>query len=295
MTGVDRPELAAFLRSRREALLPADVGLASGPRRRAPGLRREEVAQVTGMSVDYYTRLEQSRGPQPSPAMLTALSRTLRLSEDERDYLFRVAGHAAPDRAALRSHVAPALMRVFDRLQDTPALVISALGETLVANDLAVILLGDPSGRRGLARYDVYRWFMDPTARAIYPDADHERQSRALVSALRAAHGLLGARSLAGELATALVQTSDAFSLLWEQLGVGRRFEDHKTLLHAETGPIELDCQVLFTEDQLQALLVLTAAPGTAAAEQLALLRVLGPQPFQPAGSRDTSARDAAE
>lgn len=125
----------------------------------------------------------------------------------------------------------------------------------------------------------------------MYPEADHDRQSRALVSGLRAAHGLLGARSLAGELVTALRQTSDDFPLLWEQQGVARRFEDQKTLLHAETGPIELDCQVLFTENQMHALLVLTAAPGTAAAEQLALLRVLGPQPFHPARPGDASAR----
>lgn len=282
---MDRPGLAAFLRSRREALVPADVGLPSGPRRRAPGLRREEVAQLTGMSVDYLTRLEQSRGPQPSPAMLTALARTLRLTDDERDYLFRVAGHAAPDRLVMRPRVAPALLRVLDRLQDTPALVISALGETLVANDLAVALFGDPTLRRGLARHDVYRWFTDASARRVYPEADHDRQSRALVSGLRSAHGLLGARSRAGELAAALTAASPEFVRLWEEHGVARRFEDHKVLLHPETGPLELDCQVLFTEDQLQALLVLTAAPGTAAADRLALLRVLGTQPYLPAAA----------
>ena len=244
---------------------------------------------MTGMSVDYYTRLEQSRGPQPSPSMLDALARTLRLSDDERDYLFRVAGHAAPDRLVMRPHVAPALLRVLDRLQDTPALVLSALGETLAANDLAVALFGDPSRRQGLARHDVYRWFTDPRPARVYPEADHDRQSRALVSGLRSAHGLLGARSRAGELVAALRAASPEFAALWEEQGVARRFEDHKVLLHPETGPIELDCQVLFTEDQLQALLVLTAAPGTPAADQLGLLRVLGTQPYRPAAATGPS------
>ena len=96
---MDHDGLADFLRLRREALAPADVGLPVGPRRRARGLRREEVAQLTGMSVDYYSRLEQRRGPQPSTQMLSTLARTLRLGLDERDHLYRLAGHPAPERS----------------------------------------------------------------------------------------------------------------------------------------------------------------------------------------------------
>ena len=97
--GMDRTELADFLRRRREQLRPADVGLPPGARRRAAGLRREEVASLAAMSTDYYTRLEQQRGPQPSEQMLASLARALRLSDDERDYLFVVAGHNAPSPA----------------------------------------------------------------------------------------------------------------------------------------------------------------------------------------------------
>lgn len=280
MDAMDRTDLADFLRRRRAALQPADVGLAEGARRRAPGLRREEVAALTGMSVDYYTRLEQGRGPQPSEQMLAALARALRLSDDERDYLFRAAGHAAPDRLGSLPHVAPALLRVLDRLADTPALVLSNLGETLVANPLAVALFGDTSGLTGLERSDVYRWFTRPEARLLYPEDDRDRQSRALVANLRAAYGAMGARSRAGALVAALTEASPEFAALWERHEVARRFEDHKVLVHPTIGPIELDCQVLFTEDQSQALLVLTAPPRTEGWEKLQLLAVLGTQTF---------------
>jgi transcriptional regulator with XRE-family HTH domain len=289
---VDRSELASFLTRRRAALQPADVGLSAGARRRAPGLRREEVAQLTGMSVDYYTRLEQARGPQPSEQMLRALARSLRLTSDERDYLFRIAGHAPPDRLSADPHVSPALLRVLDRLEDTPALILSALGETLVANRLADALFGDHAARTGWARSDVYRWFTDPEAREVYPAADRDRQSRALVSSLRAAYGAMGEQSRAGELVRVLRVASAEFAALWDRHEVARRFEDHKTLIHRELGPIEVDCQVLFTEDQSQALLVLTAPPRSEGWEKLRLLAVLGGQRFSAAPGA-TVAEDA--
>ncbi|WP_314149494.1 helix-turn-helix transcriptional regulator [uncultured Leifsonia sp.] len=276
---MDRAALADFLRRHREALQPDDVGLPAGARRRAPGLRREEVAMLAAMSADYYTRLEQQRGPQPSDQMLSSLARALRLSADERDYLFRIAGHNTPDRFGGGSHVPPALQRVLDRLDDTPALVLSALGETLVQNRMAVALLGDRSGYTGLERSEYYRWFAHPeSARAMYPEDDRDR--RAQVASLRDAYGALGPRSRAGELVRALLAESAEFAELWERHEVARRFEDHKVLLHPELGAIELDCQALFTEDQSLCLLVLTAPPRTEAAEKLALLNVVGTQSF---------------
>lgn len=274
---MDRTALAEFLRRRREELQPRDVGLPAGPRRRAPGLRREEVASLAAMSTDYYTRLEQRRGPQPSVQMLASLARALRLSDQERDYLFRTAGHNAPTSLVAADHVSPPLLRVMDRLEDTPALILSALGEPLVQNRMAVALFGERTAYTGLRRYDAYRWFTDPASRRIYPEDDHDRQGRALVSSLRVAYGSMGPRSRAGELVRALRRESAEFDELWERHEVARRFADHKTIVHPEVGPIELDCQVLFTEDQSQALLVLTAAPRSEAEEQLRLLAVLGP------------------
>ena len=277
---MDRGALADFLRRRREALRPEEVGLPVGARRRTRGLRREEVAALAAMSTDYYTRLEQQRGPQPSEQILASLARALRLTGDERDYLFQIAGHNAPTAAAAATHVAPALLRVLDRLSDTPALILSNLGETLVQNRMADALFGDKSAYTGLARSEIYRWFTDPAERLRYPEHDRDRQSRAQVANLRAAYGSMGPRSRAGELARALQKASPEFAALWERHEVARRFEDHKTLIHPELGPIEVDCQVLFTEDQSQALLVLTAPPRTEGYEKLQLLGVLGQQRF---------------
>jgi transcriptional regulator with XRE-family HTH domain len=277
---MDRGALADFLRRRREALRPEEVGLPVGARRRTRGLRREEVAALAAMSTDYYTRLEQQRGPQPSEQMLASLARALRLTNDERDYLFQIAGHNAPTAATAATHVAPALLRVLDRLSDTPALILSNLGETLVQNRMADALFGDKSAHTGLARSEIYRWFTDPAERLRYPEHDRDRQSRAQVANLRAAYGSMGSRSRAGELARALQKASPEFAALWERHLVAKRFEDHKTLIHPEIGPIEVDCQALFTEDQSQALLVLTAPPRTEGYEKLQLLAVLGQQRF---------------
>ena len=281
---MDRRALAGFLRHRREALQPGDVGLPEGARRRAPGLRREEVAALAAMSTDYYTRLEQQRGPQPSEQMLASLARALRLARDERDYLFQVAGHNPPAPAAAAMHVAPALLRVLDRLSDTPALILSSLGETLVQNRMAEALFGDTSQYTGLARSEIYRWFTAPAERERYPQGDRDRQGRAAVANLRAAYGSMGPNSRAGELVRALQKASPEFAALWERHEVARRFEDHKVLIHPELGPLELDCQVLFTEDQSQALLVLTAPPRTEGYEKLQLLAVLGHESFAAPG-----------
>lgn len=287
MEHMDRQALADFLRRHREQLRPGDVGLSTGVRRRAPGLRREEVAQLAQMSTDYYTRLEQQRGPQPSTQILASIARALRLTADERDYLYRVAGHAVPDRIAPSEHVAPALQRVFDRLTDTPALIISVLGETLMQNSLASAILGDYVGAPGLERYEPYRWFVHPEeARAHYPRDDHDRNSHAQVAGLRAAYATTGARSQAGMLVAELTRQSAEFRDLWERQEVAQRFADHKTLLHPEVGEIEVDCQVLFTEDRGQALLVLTAAPRSESEERIRLLGVLGSQQFTASAER---------
>jgi hypothetical protein len=212
--------------------------------------------------------------------MLASLARALRLTSGERDYLFQMAGHNPPAPAAAATHVAPALLRVLDRLADTPALILSSLGETLVQNRMAAALFGDCSGYTGLARSGIYRWFTDPSERLVYPEDDRDRQSRAQVANLRAAYGPMGPQSRAGELVRALQKASPEFARLWDRHEVAKRFEDHKILIHPEIGPMELDCQVLFTDDQSQALLVLTAPPHTEAGEKLQLLAVLGPERF---------------
>jgi transcriptional regulator with XRE-family HTH domain len=282
---MDRDGLADFLRRRRETLQPGDVGMTVGPRRRAAGLRREEVASLAGMSTDYYARLEQRRGPRPSEQMLLAIARGLRLSIDERDHLFRLAGHTAPVRSRRSDHVSPPLMRVLDRLDDTPALILSDLGETLVQNRLAVALLGDHSRYTGLSRSGFHRWFVEPDERRRYPESAHEHQSRQQAAGLRAAMTLRGDDPRAGELVADLLARSPEFAAVWDLHEVGQRFDEHKTLIHPELGPIEVDCQVLLTQDQAQVLLVLTAPPGTAGYEQLQLLSTIGTERFGTAPS----------
>ncbi len=278
---MDRDALAEFLLRHRDALRPADVGLSAGTRRRTAGLRREEVAALAAMSTDYYTRLEQRRGPQPSTQMLASLARALRLTPEERDYLFRISGHSAPDRTVVSDYVAPALLRVLDRLVDTPALILNGLGETLVQNDPARALFGDASHYSGLERSGVYRWFADPEQeQSRYPEHDRERQGRSQVAALRAAYGSMGPQSRAGEIVRELLRRSPEFAAFWEEQVVGRRFEDHKVLIHPEVGEVEVDCQALFTEDESQVLLVLTAAPRSESEDKLKLLTVVGTQRF---------------
>ncbi len=182
---MDRDGLADFLRRRREALQPEDVGLGAGRRRRTPGLRREEVAALAHMSTDFYTRLEQRRGSRPSESMIAAIARALRLTVDERDHLLQLAGHVAPARGRRSEHVSPALMRVLDRL-DTPAQVVSDLGVTLRQNPMAEALLGVQTGYTGKARSMFYRWFTDPAERERFPAEDHDRYSRVYASNLRA-------------------------------------------------------------------------------------------------------------
>ncbi len=185
--GVYKNELEEFLRRRREMLRRRDVGLVGGPRRRTQGLRREEVAQLAGMSTDYYARLEQERAPQPSVQITAALARALRLTLDECDHLFVLIGHNAPARFHRSEHVSPTLMRVLDRLDDSPALVTTDLVDTLAMNPLAVALLGDQTRHTGLASSGYYRWFMDPAERLVYPEESHERHGRAQAARLRAA------------------------------------------------------------------------------------------------------------
>lgn len=127
---IDRAELAEFLRRRRESLQPEDVGFPRGPRRRTSGLGREEVASFCHMSTDYYARLERERGPHPSEQMIASIAQGLHLSIDERDHLFRLAGHNPPPRGVDSDHISPGLLRILDRLQDTSAEIVTELGET---------------------------------------------------------------------------------------------------------------------------------------------------------------------
>ncbi|MER6956353.1 helix-turn-helix transcriptional regulator [Streptomyces sp. NPDC000618] len=280
---MNHSELAAYLKSRRARIRPTEVGLPVGPRRRVPGLRREEVAQLAGLSADYYTELERGRGAQPSVQVLAALARALRLNGDERDHLFHLADRPVPPAAhGPTAHVQPALLGLLDRLTTTPAQVITDLHETVVQNELAVALVGRHPAVRGPAASFVYRWFTEPEARAVYPAEDHPHHSRVFVADLQAVAARRGADSEVHQMVAALRRHSEEFTVLWDTHDVALRRTDHKRIAHPTLGVIELDCHSLFSEDGRQRLLWFTAPPGSEGAAQLELLSVIGTQDLSP-------------
>ncbi|HEX6417995.1 MAG TPA: helix-turn-helix transcriptional regulator [Acidimicrobiales bacterium] len=275
---MDRPALAAALRSYRERLSPADVGLAAGPRRRVPGLRREEVALLAGISVDYLVRLEQGRGPRPSDQVLTALARALRLSDDERDHLFHLAGAAPPRPGHIVSTPRASTLRLLDRITDLPAVLVDAKGDVLAWNALATALLGDfsawPVGQRNIT----WQRFLGDGGRVAHDPDEDERTAVETVASLRLVAARYpedpGLRRLVAELRAG----SPRFTRLWDEGPVAERRSSRKTVQHPTLGRLVFDCDALHVPDVDQHLIVYSAAPCTPEAEALALLRVVGLQ-----------------
>jgi len=281
---VERRELADFLRRSRHRLQPHEVGLTAGPRRRTPGLRREEVALLAGMSADYLMRLEQGRSPRPSTQVLRSLAHALRLTEDERDHLHLLAGHRPPAGRLAGTHVRPGLLWLLDQLTAAPAQIVSDLGDLLAQNALAETLLGSICGTTPHDHEQdhniVWRWFNDPRVRAAFPAADHDEQSRLHVADLRAAVGRRGKDPAAAGLVERLRSSSTEFAQLWTRHEVAVRRDSRLRLVHPAVGLLELDTETLLTPAEDQRLVVLTAPPGTPTADRLALLRVVGGESF---------------
>lgn len=263
---VNRTELGGFLRSRRARLQPADVGLAPGRGRQTPGLRREEVALLAGISVDYYIRLEQSRGPHPSDQVLTALGRALRLTGDEHTYLLRLAGQAPPPADPARQ-VLPTVRRLLDRLDDVPAMVINACYDPLAWNRLMVALIGDlstvPERRRNRLR-----WLFDDSNGM----ADRLGLARQCVADLRAG-GRYPDDPQVRALVDDLARESPEFARLWAEREIEVRRSITKRTVHPVVGELELDCEILTVPGHDQRLLLYTAAPGTTSYQALRALR----------------------
>jgi MmyB-like transcription regulator ligand binding domain/Helix-turn-helix domain len=279
---MDRAALADLLRSRRERLDPADVGLPPGQRRRTPGLRRDEVATLAAISTDYYTRLEQRRGPHPSPAVLAALARALRLTQDERDHLFHLAGQPAPERYSAGTHVSPGLLYLLDRLVDTPALVVDDLGTVLVQNRMSTLVSGDRTAGTGRERNAVWRWFTDPDGRALTPEEDWPAHSRTQVADLRATVGRRGGDPDVVALVGDLRAASPEFTALWAEHEVAVRRADAKRIIHPEVGLLDLLCETLTSAVDSSTLVVLHPRPGTDCRDKLDLLSVIGSQHLHP-------------
>lgn len=275
---MNRTELAAVLRRARERVQPGDVGLPTGQRRRVTGLRREEVAQLAGVSVDYVVRLEQGRGPHPSDSVLSGLTRALRLDDDERDTLFLLAGSASPRLDCIVSTVRPGVQRMLDRLVDLPALVLDAKSDVIAWNPMATALLGDftrwPVGERNIA----WQRFLGQPGRVSLTPEEVEATEAQTVGSLRAAMARYPGDPGLNRLVRRLRTASPRFESLWQEARSTQWRSHHKTVVHPELGALVLDCDTLLVPDDGQAVVVYSAAPGTSEASALALLRVVGTQ-----------------
>jgi transcriptional regulator with XRE-family HTH domain len=275
---VDRKELADFLKSRRERIQPQDVGLEAGPRRRTPGLRREEVARLAGMSVDYYIRLEQARGPRPSRQILGALARALRLTDDEREYVYNLAGERTAPPPGPPQDVPAGILHLLYRLDDTPAFVLDAKYDVLAWNALAAALITDFAALPPKERNSIRSFFQGDPDPALFTEPAHWSYMRESLADLRAAAARYpddpGIKELVAEMSAA----SGLFRRLWAEREVRVRHGTRKLMRHPMVGEIELHCDVLLVPDRDQKVVLYTAAPGTPSYEALKLLRVVGVQ-----------------
>lgn len=278
---MNRDELARTLRRARERLRPEDVGLPAGTHRRVAGLRREEVATLAGLSVDYVVRLEQGRGPHPSAQVLGALARALCLDDDDRTVLFELADVAPPRPGGIPMIVRAGVLRLLRRL-DEPAMVLSAKSDILAWNPLAAALLGDLSAVPAHERNFAWRRFLDPAH--VRVDAAQERLTALqAVGALRQALARYPDDAGLARL-LARLRSSEEFRAVWEEAPSGVWRSQRKTVPHPELGPVVLDCDTLLVPDDDQRLVVYSAEPGTPGAQALALLGVIGTQRLSPSG-----------
>jgi transcriptional regulator with XRE-family HTH domain len=282
---MDKQELGAFLRSRRERLRPEDVGLPSGPRRRTPGLRREEIAVLAHISTEYYVRLEQGRAPRPSGEVLAGIAGALRLTDAESDHLHVLAGTAPRRTGRHRRDVRPSILALLERLPQTAAFVTSAAFEVLAWNDLAAALMEDFAGLAPQDRNLARRAFLAPARAeapraetALYGVSDAAEFRHHAVMKLR----LTLARYPSDPEVTGLIEElragSPEFTRLWERHDVQAAPMLTKTFRHPVVGEITVDCDSLTLTDRDQNLVLYTAPSGSRSAEALALLNVLGPE-----------------
>lgn len=279
---MNRDEVARVLRRARGRLRPEDVGLPAGERRRVAGLRREEVATLAGVSVDYVVRLEQGRGPHPSTQVLGSLARALRMSDDERRELFDLAEVAQPRDGEIVLLVRSSIHRLLDRLEDNPAVVLSAKGDILAWNAMAAALLGDFSLQPVRQRNLAWQRFLGVPGRVSLSEAERHVTAAQTVANLRTALGRYPADT--GLLALLRELRGDAdFRRLWEEAPSTPWRSHSKTVEHPQIGPVTLDCDTMHLPDADQVVIVYSAEAGSHAAEMLALLKVVGTQQLTPA------------
>ncbi|OJZ72635.1 transcriptional regulator [Mycobacterium paraffinicum] len=277
---MDKWEFGRMVRRWRDRVPPTAVGVPVGGRRRAVGLRREELAGLAGISVDYLTRLEQGRATSPSAQVVEALTRALRVSDAERDLLFRLAGHVTPGLDVVSSRITPSVQRLLDRLAHTPVAVYDATWNLLVANAPYDALMGPTTSWRGIERNAVWRNVVGPGSRAVHNAEEQAEFEAGLIADLRLTAARYPADQRLKQLTRDLAAQSPRFVQLWES-GAAAPHRDRsrrKTIDHPDVGHITLDCDVLIVAADDLRIMIYTAEPGTEDAERLALAIVLGTQ-----------------
>jgi transcriptional regulator with XRE-family HTH domain len=275
---VDKHELGRFLRLHRERVTPALVGLPANGPRRTPGLRREEVAQLAHISTQYYTRLEQARGPHPSRHVLAALGRALRLNDAERAHLHTLGGQLA-EPPGPSSDVPDRILDLIERIPHTPAIVLDAKYDVLAWNPLAAALLEDFSAKPRRDRNMIRRYFLHPDqSRRHYGISGGGDFGRLAVGHLRAAAARYPDDRATQELVSELRRGSPEFAALWPSPEVSDQRHLTKTVDHPRLGQITLACDILVVPERDQHVVLFTAEPGTPAHEALRLLSVIGLQ-----------------
>jgi transcriptional regulator with XRE-family HTH domain len=277
---VESWEFGQAIRRWRDRAAPETVGVPVGGRRRAAGLRREELAGLAGISVDYLTRLEQGRATSPSSQVVEALARALRLSDTERELLFRLAGQAVPGRDVVPTRITPSVQRLLDRLSHTPVAVHDAACNLIVANQPYDALMGETTSWRGIERNGVWRNLVGPGNRTVHTPEEQARFESLLVADLRMTAARYPADRELKRLIAELTSHSPRFVELWEsgEVGSPQDRSRHKIIDHPDVGLIALDCDALTVAGDDLRITVYTAEPGTEDAERLALAVVLGTQ-----------------
>ncbi|MDY7089714.1 MAG: helix-turn-helix transcriptional regulator [Actinomycetota bacterium] len=274
-------EFGRTLRRWRDRVTPEAVGVPTGRRRRATGLRREELAALAGISADYLTRLEQGRATAPSAQVVEALARALRLPDAERDLLHQLAGHAAPGLGVVQSRVTPSVQRLLDRLAHTPVVVYDATWTLVLANAPYDALMGETTSWRGIERNAIWRNLLGPASRVVHTPQEQAEHVARLVADLRLTASRYPADRALRKLIGDLAEAGPRFAELWDSDTPPPAPGDtskHKTIDHPAVGRITLDCDTLVVALDDLRIMVYTAEPGTEDADRLALAVVLGTQ-----------------
>ena len=272
----EQNQLGTALRRWRDRLAPADVGLPATGKRRAAGLRREELAALAGVSVDYLVRMEQGRASRPSEQVAAALARALHLEASERDHLYRLAHLPLPGSGRISTHIPPSVQRLLAALTREALAVFAADWTLITCTGLWASLFGEceqlPADRRNLVRDT----FLPESAseRRIRSERGQEALEAALVADLRTARGTFPDDPRLRELIRDCTARSPRFAQLWSQGVAGALGHDRKTITHPVIGDITLDCDILTVPGSDLRIVAYTAAAGTPSAQQLDFLRV---------------------